>query len=93
MIKEYPLVILDEPTASLDPISEEKYIEAIHKSLNNSTVIMIAHRLSAVKKFDCIFVMDQGCIVEKGSHKVLMKRKGVYYNMFNNQARRYVEDE
>lgn len=92
MVQYYPLIVLDEPTASLDPISEGKYIDAVYNSFNDSTVIMIAHRLSAIKNFNNILVLDNGRIVESGTHDELMKRHGMYYTMFMNQAKRYEDD-
>ena len=77
MVKYYPLIVLDEPTASLDPISEGKYIDAIYNSFDDSTVIMIAHRLSTIRNFDNILVLDNGRIVESGTHDELMKRHGM----------------
>lgn len=88
----YPLIVLDEPTASLDPISEGKYIDAIYNSFDDSTIIMIAHRLSTTRNFDNILVLDEGKIVESGNHDELMKKHGVYYTMFTNQAKRYEDD-
>ena len=92
MVQYYPLIVLDEPTASLDPISEGKYIDAVYNSFNDSTVIMIAHRLSTIKNFNNILVLDNGRIVESGTHDELMKRHGMYYTMFMNQAKRYEDD-
>lgn len=92
MVRYYPLIVLDEPTASLDPISEGKYIDAVYNFFNDSTVIMIAHRLSTIRNFDNILVLDNGKIVESGTHDELMKRHGMYYNMFMNQAKRYEDD-
>ena len=89
MAQYYPLVVLDEPTSSLDPISEEKYIDAVYNSFGESTVVMIAHRLSTIRDFDNIIVVDEGNIIESGSHEELMKKKGLYYDMYTNQAKRY----
>lgn len=92
LTRHYPLIVLDEPTANLDPISEGKYIDAIYNSFDDSTVIMIAHRLSTIRDFDNILVLDNGRIVESGTHDELMKKHGMYYTMFMNQAKRYEND-
>ncbi|MFR1517946.1 MAG: ATP-binding cassette domain-containing protein [Clostridia bacterium] len=92
LTRHYPLIVLDEPTASLDPISEGKYIDAIYNSFDDSTVIMIAHRLSTIRNFDNILVLDNGRIVESGTHDELMKKHGMYYTMFMNQAKGYEDD-
>lgn len=92
LVQYCPLIVLDEPTASLDPISEDKYIDFLYNSFEDSTIIMIAHRLATIRSFDNIIVLDEGRIVESGSHDELMKKKGVYYTMFTNQAKRYEDD-
>lgn len=76
--KDAPILILDEATSALD-IKSEKYIQAALEVLQkNRTSIIIAHRLSTIEKADVIFVMEHGSIVERGSHKELIERNGVY---------------
>ena len=70
-----------------------KYIDAVYNSFNDSTVIMIAHRLSTIRNFDNILVLDNGRIVESGTHDELMKKHGMYHTMFVNQAKRYEDDD
>ena len=83
---------MDEPTSSLDPLSENRFIDAIYKSFDNSTLIMVAHRLSNIRNFDKILVVDNGQLVEFGNHDKLMGKHGLYYEMFVDQARRYCVD-
>jgi subfamily B ATP-binding cassette protein MsbA len=79
-----PILILDEATSSLDTESERYVQEAIVKLMKNRTSIVIAHRLSTVQKADFIIVMDNGCIVESGTHNELMAVENGYYRRFRN---------
>ena len=83
VVNDNELFILDEATGSIDSITEEMIECAIDKILREKTVIAIAHRLSTIEKSDQIMVMNQGRIVERGSHKELMKHKGKYYRLVN----------
>lgn len=74
------IILMDEATSALDNESETFVQEAID-SLHGKTIITIAHRLSTIKNSDCIYVFDNGQIVEKGNHEELMAKKGVYYKM------------
>jgi ATP-binding cassette subfamily C protein CydD len=78
LLKDAPLVLLDEPTAHLDPETERAVQEGISQLLAGRTVIVVAHRLSTVKKADRIVVMEDGKIVEQGSHTELMSLQGMY---------------
>lgn len=89
-LSKYSCVILDEPTASLDPVSESKLIDFISNRFQDVTTIMIAHRLSTIRHFDKICVFDNGEIVEIGTHDTLMKEKGIYYEMFTSQSENYL---
>lgn len=80
-----PLKILDEPTASLDPIEESLVFEQLTQLYKGGSSILISHRFTSVRYVDTIFVLSQGKIVEKGSHNDLMKIKGLYCEMFNEQ--------
>ena len=84
-----PVVIFDEPTASIDAVSESEIFGQIYGFFKNKTVIIISHRFSTVRNADKIYVLDKGKIVEGGSHKELMKLKGKYYKAFNIQAKGY----
>ena len=82
ILKESPIIVLDEATAFADPENETKIQAAFDKLIRNKTVIMIAHRLSSVKNADQILVLDQGKIVEQGTHQNLLSQKGMYHKMW-----------
>jgi ATP-binding cassette subfamily B protein len=86
-------VILDEPTSSLDPFSEKQVYESMFKLFHEKTIIFISHRLSSVNFVDKIFVMNNGEIIEEGSHEKLMKDKGYYFDLYSIQARRFLEEK
>jgi ABC-type multidrug transport system, ATPase and permease components len=85
ILKKPKILILDEATSALDTISEEIVQKSIDNIADDKTIIIIAHRLSTIKKVDCIYVVDEGKIVEAGKHDELMKNKGVYYSLINSQ--------
>lgn len=85
LMRNPDMIILDEATASLDSISEQKIMETIYKKIKDKTVIMVAHRLSTIKNCDCIFVFEKGKLVEQGSHDSLLKKKGNYFNLWRAQ--------
>lgn len=85
----FGLLVLDEPTAALDPMAEYKLMQIITDASNTATTVMIAHRLSTVRNFDVIYHMDQGKIIESGTHDELMAARGKYYEMFTRQAENY----
>lgn len=87
--KDCPFVILDEPSANLDPVAEYNLNRAMSEASDNKTVIFISHRLSTTVHADRIYVMEKGRIIESGSHDELMKRNGTYAYMFNLQAEKY----
>ncbi|HOC97360.1 MAG TPA: ABC transporter ATP-binding protein [Candidatus Pacearchaeota archaeon] len=87
--RDTPLVIFDEPTSSIDADSEFRIFNRIYKFFNKKTVIIISHRFSTVRKADVIFVIKDGKLIEKGSHRELMERKGVYFRNFTVQAEGY----
>ena len=87
--KNCPYVILDEPSANLDPIAEYNLNQAMMNAAEDKTVIFISHRLSTTVNADRIYVMEKGRIIEQGSHAELMKMNGTYTYMFNLQAEKY----
>ncbi len=89
---EKQLYILDEPTSALDPIAEEDIFETINSYLADKTVIYISHRFSASKIADKIYFMENGQIVEQGTHDELIRQSGKYADMFNLQAKYYRDD-
>ncbi|MCR5452483.1 MAG: ATP-binding cassette domain-containing protein, partial [Lachnospiraceae bacterium] len=80
IIKDAPIIILDEATANVDPENEKELSEAIQNLTKDKTIIMIAHRLKTVRNADQIIVIDKGRIVQKGKHNELMKEEGIYKN-------------
>lgn len=82
-------VVLDEPSAALDPESEYYFNKLIAEELSNKTVIIISHRLSTTRMMDRIFMMEQGEIIENGTHQELMDQNGKYAEMYRVQALRY----
>ena len=89
LAREYDIAVLDEPSASLDPISEKKVIDELLKITKQKTILLISHRLSIAKKMDTIIFLENGRIVEKGSHQELMDLEGKYAAMYKLQAQSY----
>jgi ATP-binding cassette subfamily B protein len=87
--KDCPYVILDEPSANLDPIAEYNLNQAMLEAAKDKTVIFISHRLSTTINADKIYVMENGEIIESGSHSQLMENNSTYAHMFNLQAEKY----
>ncbi|MEK5145140.1 ABC transporter ATP-binding protein [Paenibacillus sp. FSL M7-0134] len=82
LLKNAPLLLLDEPTSALDSQSEAQVQNAMNAVMQNRTVLVIAHRLSTVRQANRIIVLDQGSIVESGSHEELLGRDGVYRKLY-----------
>ena len=82
LLKDAPLLILDEATSALDTESERHIQGALDEVMKGRTTLVIAHRLSTIEKADLILVMDQGSIVERGTHEELLE-KGGYYKKLN----------
>ncbi|MBF0100618.1 MAG: peptidase domain-containing ABC transporter [Desulfobacterales bacterium] len=85
IIQSPGILILDEATSALDNESERYFYQNMNRIFPESTIFMIAHRLSTIHHADVILVMDQGTIVEKGSHDELMSLKGLYYYLYLQQ--------
>lgn len=88
-ISEAPLIIFDEPTASLDPIREGKTHSYLKQLYYKKTLILISHRMAAVRDVDRIFVISGGKVVESGTHDELLERAGIYYEMYDKQRSWY----
>ncbi|MBR3146389.1 MAG: ABC transporter ATP-binding protein [Bacilli bacterium] len=85
MVKDAPFLILDEATSNVDTRTEELVQVAMDKLMEGKTSFIIAHRLSTIKNADLILVMNEGNIVEQGTHKELLKKNGFYANLYNSQ--------
>lgn len=83
LLKDAPIVILDEATASVDPENEKELQEAIDALTQNKTIIMIAHHLKTVRHANQILVLDNGHIVQQGTHEELAEEPGLYYDFLN----------
>lgn len=91
--KQCPYIILDEPSANLDPVSEYELNQAISRNCKNRTVIFISHRLSTTRHADRILMLENGRIIESGSHDELMALDGKYAYMFKLQAEKYNDQQ
>jgi ATP-binding cassette subfamily B protein len=91
ILKDAPILVLDEATSSLDTVSEKLIQDALDELMRDKTVIVIAHRLSTVRKMDRILVLEGGKIVEDGSHEKLLIQHGVYANLWKHQTDGFIE--
>ena len=82
-------MILDEPTASLDPLAEQEVFDRFQELSENKITLFVSHRLSGAVNADKIIVLEYGKLVEIGKHEELMEKKGKYYTLFSTQAQRY----
>ncbi len=92
LYKNGPISILDEPTAALDPIAESEIYEEYNEMTENKTAIFISHRLASTKFCNRILFLENGEIVEEGTHEELMEKNGKYNEMFDIQSHYYRED-
>jgi ATP-binding cassette subfamily B protein len=93
ILSDKKILVLDEATSALDSATEHEIQKALDKLLEGRTSIIIAHRLSTIMKSDRIIVMNEGKIVEEGSHRALLKKKGEYYKLWNMQSGGYLPEE
>ena len=93
ILKDAPILILDEATSALDSESEVLIQDALWKLMEKRTAIVIAHRLSTIQKMDRIIVLDDGRIIEQGTHKQLLKHKGLYAKLWAHQSGGFLEEE
>jgi len=85
IIRNTPILILDEPSSGLDAASEKLVFEALDRLMEGKTAIVIAHRLSTIRRADIIFVVNEGTIVESGTHEELLKSGGLYSRLYELQ--------
>lgn len=89
LYKDAPFIILDEPTAALDPLAEAEIYEQFNQMIQGKTAIYISHRMSSCKFCGDILVLDHGRLVERGSHEELLRLGGIYASLYNTQAQYY----
>lgn len=92
ILKDAPILLLDEATSALDSESEHLIQDALKKLMRNKTALVIAHRLSTIQNMDRIIVMDEGQIVEQGTHSELLKHAGTYAKLWAHQSGGFLED-
>ncbi|MBE6718517.1 MAG: ABC transporter ATP-binding protein [Ruminococcaceae bacterium] len=88
-----PIIILDEPSSALDPIAEDKMYKNMFEVSEGKIAIYISHRLSAARMADMVYMMENGKVIEKGTHDQLLALNGKYADMWHMQAEKYVESE
>jgi ATP-binding cassette, subfamily B, bacterial len=87
LCSEAPVIVLDEPTSALDPQNEQMVTETLHALKGKRTMIIVSHRLSTVAECDRIYVMEEGRIVEQGTHEEMLGRRGTYFRMARHQMK------
>ena len=92
LYKDAPFVILDEPTAALDPVAEAEVYETFHDITKGKTAVYISHRMSSCKFCDEILVLDHGKLCERGTHQELLEQRGIYAELYQTQAEYYREE-
>ncbi len=91
-MKNAPILVLDEATSSLDSESEKFIQEGLWELMKGKTALVIAHRLSTIKHLDRIIVLDQGKIIQDGTHDELIKQDGLYAKMWSHQSGDFLQD-
>ena len=91
LYRKAPFMILDEPTAALDPIAESKLYETYHEVMKDCSTVFISHRLASTRFCDRIVLMEDGKIIEEGTHDELLLKQGRYYELYETQAKYYRE--
>ncbi|MDR1689126.1 MAG: ATP-binding cassette domain-containing protein, partial [Clostridiales bacterium] len=91
LFKNAPIVILDEPAAALDPRAEYEMYQGFNSLIEGKTAVYISHRLSSTRFCDSIAVFNNGEIAERGTHEELLNRSGLYAELWEMQAKYYIE--
>ncbi len=92
LYKDAPVLVLDEPTAALDPLAESRIYREYERMAENKTSLFISHRLSSTSFCDRIILLKEGEICEEGTHEELMKKGGIYRKLFSIQSCWYQEE-
>ena len=92
LYRQSPVIVLDEPTAALDPVSENRLYETYDDVMRGKTTVFISHRLASTRFCHRIVLIDHGQIIEEGTHEELLARQGKYYELFETQAKYYREN-
>lgn len=82
ILKDAPIILLDEATSSVDPENEHLIQQAINQLVKNKTVVVIAHNLSAIRTVDKVLVLDEGQLLEEGDPSSLLQKKGLYSKLW-----------
>ena len=85
MLKDAPVLVFDEPTANLDPLTEQQVLTTLFEVMRGKTALLITHRLVGLENVDEILVMAQGKIIERGNHYSLLARDGLYHRLWDLQ--------
>ena len=85
MLKDAPILLLDEATSALDTASELQVQTALNRLMQDRTALVIAHRLSTIQNADCIYVLDEGRVVQSGTHDSLLSQGGLYADLYHAQ--------
>ena len=93
LYKSAPIMLLDEPTAALDPIAESNLYENYHQISEGKTTVFISHRLASTSFCSRIILIENGQVCEEGTHTSLLREKGKYYHLFEMQAKYYREKD
>src|SRR5262249_2182173 len=88
-VRDAQLVLLDEPTSALDPAAEFEFFQNFRNVLAGKAALIVSHRFATVRLADHIYVLDAGRVVEHGTHEALLRRGGLYADLFNRQASYY----
>jgi ATP-binding cassette subfamily B protein len=85
ILSNAPILVLDEATSALDSETEQQVLQNLQKTAGNRTVFLIAHRFAPLRRADLILVMEKGLIAERGTHEELLRKKGLYYSLYQRQ--------